>query len=145
MAVLRLDRFTTGPAGAGEMLARHAALVVAVKDAHLGLLDGQLAQAGDRTWTGVRRWDCLASGQAAVAGAPAIPRPRRRSRSSKASPWNTPWPSMRDRAQPVHGKDAAVPSGRRDTRRRAWPAPPPPRLRHGPGRALAARRGAEWP
>ena len=145
MAVLRLDRFTTGPADTGEMLARHAALVAAVKDAHLGLLDGQLAQAGDETWTGVRRWDSLASGQAAVAGAPTIPRPRRRSRSSKASPWNTPWPSMRDRTQPVHGKDAAAPSGWRHPRRRAWPAPPPPRLRPGPGPALAARRGGERP
>ncbi len=145
MANLRLDRVTTGAAGTGEMLARHAAPAAAVKDAYPGLLDVQLAKAGDQTWTGVRRSDSLASGQAAVAGAPAIPRRGRRSRSPRASPWNTPWMSMHDRTRSVHGKEAAGLCGRHNPRRRAWHALPPPRLRHGPGLALAARRGGERP
>ncbi len=143
MAVLRLDRFTTGAAGTGEMPARHAALAAVVKDAYPGLIDTQLA-ASDQTWTGVRRWDSLASAQAAVAGAPAIPG-RGRSRSPKPSPRNTPWSSMQDRTRPVHGEQAAGLCGRRDPRRWAWHASPPPRLRHRPDRPLAAGRGGERP
>ena len=41
MAVLRLDRSTTGPAGTGELPAQHAALVAAVKDAFPGLMETQ--------------------------------------------------------------------------------------------------------
>ena len=41
MAVLRLDHSTTGPAGAGELLTQHAALVAAVKDAFPGLMETQ--------------------------------------------------------------------------------------------------------
>jgi len=73
MAVLRIDQFTIGPAGTGEMLTRHAALAAAVKDAFPGLIEVQLAKVDDQTWLDVWRWDSLASAQAAVAGAPAIP------------------------------------------------------------------------
>ena len=41
MAVLRLDRPTTGPAGPGELLTQHAALVAVVKDAFPGLMQTQ--------------------------------------------------------------------------------------------------------
>ncbi len=52
---------------------------------------------------------------------------------------------MRDRTRLVHGKDAAESCGGRDPRRLAWPAPPPPQLRHGIGQAVAATRGGEQP
>jgi hypothetical protein len=42
MAVLRRGRFSTGPAGAGEMLIRHAALVGAVHDAFPGLMTEEI-------------------------------------------------------------------------------------------------------
>jgi hypothetical protein len=48
MAVLRLGRFRTGPAGTGEMLTSRAALAAAVEDAFPGLIDMQLAKAGDQ-------------------------------------------------------------------------------------------------
>jgi hypothetical protein len=73
MAVLRLDQFTIDPAGTGEMLTRHAALIAAAKDAFPGLIEVQLAKVGDQTWLDVWRWDSLASAQAAIAGASAIP------------------------------------------------------------------------
>ena len=41
MAVLRLDRSTTGPAGTRELPTQHAALVAAVKDAVPGLVETQ--------------------------------------------------------------------------------------------------------
>ena len=41
MAVLRLDRSTTGPAGTGELPTQHAARVAAVKDAFPGLMETQ--------------------------------------------------------------------------------------------------------
>ena len=73
MTVLRLDRLTIDPADTGEMLARHAALVVAVKDAFPGLIEVQLAKVDDQTWLDVWRWDSLASAQAAGAAAASIP------------------------------------------------------------------------
>lgn len=73
MTVLRLDRFTIDPADTREMLARHAALVAVAKDAFPGLIDVQLAKVDDQTWIDVWRWDSLASAQAAVAGAAAVP------------------------------------------------------------------------
>jgi hypothetical protein len=73
MAVLRLDQFTIDPADTGELLTRHAALVAAAKDAFPGLIEVQLAKVDDQTWLDVWRWDSLASAQAAVAGAAAIP------------------------------------------------------------------------
>ena len=85
MAVLRLDRSTTGRAGTGELLTQHAALVAAVKDAFPGLME----------------------------------------------------------TQPVPGREAADPGGRRDPRRPAWPAPPPVQLPREPGRAAAAKPGDE--
>jgi hypothetical protein len=48
MAVLRLGRFRAGPVGTGEMLTSHAALAAAVEDASPGLIDTQLAKAGDQ-------------------------------------------------------------------------------------------------
>jgi heme-degrading monooxygenase HmoA len=76
MTVLRLDRFTVNPADTAELIARHADLVSAAKDAFPGLIDVQLAQIDDRTWIDVWRWETLASAQAAVASAPAIPQAR---------------------------------------------------------------------
>ena len=73
MTVLRLDRFTVNPAEVADLIARHADLVTAAKDAFPGLIDVQLAQVDDRTWIDVWRWDTLASAQAAVASAPSIP------------------------------------------------------------------------
>lgn len=73
MTVLRIDHFTIDPADTGEMLTRYAALTAAVKDAFPGLIDVELAEIDDQTWIDVWRWDSLASAQAAIAGAPAIP------------------------------------------------------------------------
>jgi hypothetical protein len=73
MAVLRLDQFTIDPIDTGELLTRHAALVAAAKDAFPGLIEVQLAKVDDHTWIDIWRWDSLASAQAAVAGASAIP------------------------------------------------------------------------
>ena len=50
MAVLRLTRFKTDPADAEEMLARRAALIAAVRQAHTGLLQAQLARVDNETW-----------------------------------------------------------------------------------------------
>ena len=46
MAVLRLDRSTTGTAGTGELLTQHAALVAAVMDAFPGLMETQPVPGG---------------------------------------------------------------------------------------------------
>ena len=73
MTVLRLDRFTIDPADTGELLTRHAALAAVARYAFPGLIDVQLAKIDDQTWIDVWRWDSLASAQAAVASAPAIP------------------------------------------------------------------------
>lgn len=73
MAVLRIDRFQADAADSGELAARHAALVAAVKEAFPGLLGVELAKVDDETWIDVWRWDSLASAQAAVAGASSIP------------------------------------------------------------------------
>lgn len=50
MAVLRLTRFKTDPTDAEEMLARRAALIAAVRQAHPGLLQAQLARVDNETW-----------------------------------------------------------------------------------------------
>lgn len=42
-----------------------------------------------------------------------------------------------------YGLTEVAPRGSRDPRGRTWPAPPSPQLRHGRGRARAARRGGE--
>ena len=57
MAVLGLSRFSTGPVATGEMLIRHAAPAAAAEDAFPGLIERQLAKAGDQ-----RRDRCVALG-----------------------------------------------------------------------------------
>lgn len=47
MAVLRLDRSTTGPAGTGGLPTQHAALAAAVKDAFPGLMETQPVPGGE--------------------------------------------------------------------------------------------------
>ena len=72
MAVLRLGRFRTGPAGNGEMLTSHAALAAAVKDAFPGVIDMQVAPvsgAGDSRASGAQaalpaRPECPGAGAA---------------------------------------------------------------------------------
>jgi hypothetical protein len=140
MAVLRLGCFRAGPAGTGDMLARHAALAAADEDAFPGLTGMPLATAGARSWTGMWRRYPLASAQAALPARPASRRPGPHSRPPKAPRLDTRRSSMRDRTRPVYGKDVADPCGGRHARRRAWPAPPP---RHRSVRVLAARRGGE--
>jgi heme-degrading monooxygenase HmoA len=73
MTILRFDRFTVDPMDTADLLTRHAALVAAAKDLFPGLIEVQLARVDDRTWIDLWRWDTLASAQAAVANAPAIP------------------------------------------------------------------------
>jgi hypothetical protein len=143
MTVLRRGRLSTGPAGTGEMLTRHAALAAAVQDAFPGLIDMQLAKAGDRRWAGASRWDPLASAQAALPARPSSRRPGPQSRPPKASRPDTRRPSMRERTPPVPRKDAADPCRGRHAPHQAWPAPPPPQPRHRIGRTTAARRGGE--
>jgi hypothetical protein len=143
MAVLRLDRVTTGPAGTGELPTQHAALAAAMKDAFPGLMEVHLAKAGDQRGSGVWRWDSSPVRRRPWPARQPSPKPGRHSLSPKASPPNTPRSSMRARTGPVPGKEAADPCGGRDPRRRTWPAPPLPRLRRGAGRAMAAKRGDE--
>ncbi len=143
MTVLRLDHFTIDPAHTGELLTRHATPVATVKDAFPGLIGVELAKVDDQMWIDVWRWDSLASAQAAVAGAPAIPRPGLHLRSPRTSPRNTPRSSMRDRTQPVHRKQRAGPGNRQELRRLAWPASPPPPLTRGSAQVVAAWRGGE--
>jgi quinol monooxygenase YgiN len=73
VAVLRLTRFKTDPADAEAMLARRAALIAAVRQAHPGLLQAQLAKVDDETWIDAWRWDSRASAQAAIDSVSAIP------------------------------------------------------------------------
>ena len=72
MAISRLGRITTAPAGAAEMLAGDAALVAAVIADRPGLTHIQQAKASDRA-SGARRWDPLGSARAAVEDAPPYP------------------------------------------------------------------------
>ena len=142
MAISRLGRITTAPAGAVEMLAGDAALVAAVIADRPGRTHIQQAKASDRA-SGARRGDPLGSARAAVEDAPAILRPGGVLAFPRHSSWKMPASPLRDGRQPVHGEKTAVPRGERDARRRAWPAPPPPQLRPGPAQAPAARRGGE--
>jgi quinol monooxygenase YgiN len=73
VAVLRLTRFKTDPTDAEEMLARRAALVAAVRQAHPGLLQAQLARVDNETWIDAWRWESRTSAQAAIDGVSAIP------------------------------------------------------------------------
>jgi hypothetical protein len=73
MAVIRTSRFKTDPAHAGEMLARRADLISAVRAAHPGLAEARLARVGEDTWIDTWRWDSPASMQAALADAPSLP------------------------------------------------------------------------
>ena len=73
MAVLKLGRFRTGPAGTGDMHASHAAPAAAVENAFPGLIDMKLAKADDQ-----RRDRWLAMGltprrAGGVAGPPGTP------------------------------------------------------------------------
>lgn len=85
MAVLGLSRFSTGPVGTGEMLIRHAAPATAAEDAFPGLIERQLAQAGDQwrdPWVTLGLTRRRAGG---VACAPASRRPEPHSPLSKGS------------------------------------------------------------
>ena len=142
MAVLRPGRFRTAPAGTGDMHASHAAPAAAVENAFPGLIDMPLAtpatRGGPVYGAGTHSPACRRRGRR-----PASRRPEPRSRPPKASRPDTRRSSMHDRTRPGHGKDVADPCGGRHAHRRAWPAPPSAQLRHGIGRAPAARRGGE--
>ncbi len=88
MVVLRLTDSRPAPPTPGDMLVRHAALVAAVKDGRPGHLDVQLAQASDQTWTGVGRWDFLASGQSASGLVSLGCRPGIGQRTLREPPWS---------------------------------------------------------
>lgn len=73
MAVLRLTRFTADPTNVEEMLAKRAALIAAVRDAHPGLTEARLARLDGDTWLDIWRWDGPGSMRAALEAAPSIP------------------------------------------------------------------------
>ena len=142
MAVLRPGRFGTGPVGTGELLTSHAVLAAAVEGAFPMLIEMPLAtpatRGGPVYGAGTHSPACRRRGQPAASRGPGP-----RSRPPKASRLDTRRSSMHDRTRPGHGKDVADPCGGRHAHRRAWPAPPSAQLRHGIGRAPAARRGGE--
>ena len=57
MAVLKLGRFRTGPAGTGDMHASHAAPAAAVENAFPGLIDISSRRPTTKGGIGGWRWD----------------------------------------------------------------------------------------
>ena len=57
MAILKLGRFRTGPAGTGDMHASHAAPAAAVENAFPGLIDISSRRPTTRGGIGGWRWD----------------------------------------------------------------------------------------
>lgn len=71
MSVITITRFTVTPSNVDALRTAHAALVTAMKQADIGLLDTQLGRIGDAEWAGIWHWDSAASLQAARADLPA--------------------------------------------------------------------------
>jgi quinol monooxygenase YgiN len=73
MPVISVTRFQADPADAEQVLARHTALVSAIRAARPGLTEARLGRLDDETWFGVWRWDSAASLQAARRAVPTTP------------------------------------------------------------------------
>lgn len=69
MPVLRFDRFTSDPDRTGELLARRATLVAAVRTAVPGLIQTRLTRIDERTWVDTWLWESKEAALAAVAQA----------------------------------------------------------------------------
>jgi quinol monooxygenase YgiN len=65
MPLISVTRFQADPADADQVLARHAALVSAIRATLSGLTEARLGRLDEETWVGVWRWDSAASLQAA--------------------------------------------------------------------------------
>jgi hypothetical protein len=65
MAVAKTHHYTVEPADLGELLARRAALITAVRAAYPGLIGTQLTRLDDGTFTDTWRWDTTERMQAA--------------------------------------------------------------------------------
>ena len=65
MAVTKTHRYTVDPADVGELIARRAALITAVRAAYPGLASTQLTRLDDGTFTDTWRWDTAECMQAA--------------------------------------------------------------------------------
>jgi hypothetical protein len=73
MSVLRITRFHIDPADTGEMIARRATLIEAVRAGYPGLAEARLSKVDDETWVDIWRWDSRALADTALAAAPALP------------------------------------------------------------------------
>lgn len=73
MSVLRMSRFTVDPTSSGEMLARRATMIDALRARFPGLLEAQLSRIDDSTWVDVWRWESRQAAEAAIQGAPGLP------------------------------------------------------------------------
>lgn len=71
MSAITVTRFTVDSTKIDALRAEHTALVAAVKQADVGLLDAWLGRVSDTEWAGVWRWDSLASLRAARGTPPA--------------------------------------------------------------------------
>jgi hypothetical protein len=73
MAVIRTTRLEVAPENAGELLARRAALITAVRAAHPGLTGTRLARVDERTFVDTWRWDSATSLHRALDAVSEIP------------------------------------------------------------------------
>lgn len=73
MAIIRTTRFTADPDQAGEIIARRAELISAIRAAFAGLTEARLARVGEDTWIDTWRWDSAANMETALAAAPTLP------------------------------------------------------------------------
>ncbi|TDC43839.1 antibiotic biosynthesis monooxygenase [Micromonospora sp. KC213] len=61
MPVVTVTHFHIDSADAGELRARHAALVAATRAAVPGLTEARLGRIDDETWVGIWRWESAES------------------------------------------------------------------------------------
>jgi quinol monooxygenase YgiN len=71
--VLEIVRFTIDAEQREEFLRERPAAIEAIRAAFPGLLDAQLAEQEDGSWTDVVRWRSRAEAEAAAAGCPELP------------------------------------------------------------------------
>jgi hypothetical protein len=67
MADIRTHHYAVDPADLGELIARRATLIEAMRTAHPGLTQTRLTRLEDGTFTDVWRWESAEQMQAAVA------------------------------------------------------------------------------
>ncbi|HEX6673764.1 MAG TPA: hypothetical protein VF486_01895 [Actinomycetes bacterium] len=75
-AVSRTHRYSVDPADLDELIARRAALIGAIREAHPGLSEARLTRLEDGTFTDVWRWDSAEQMQAAQEDMASFPQAR---------------------------------------------------------------------